>query len=183
MQTTTPQTLQDLGELYDEYFPKIYKFVFYRIRHQEIAEDITSQTFLKAVDNFKKFNPEKGTFQAWIYRIAQNTLMDHFRRNKQTLNIETVFDLHSDEDISKETSDKFSADQIRDALKILTREQQQIVVMRLWDDLPYQEIATVLAKTEQNCRMIFSRAIAQLRKHVFAMATLILSICIILTSN
>lgn len=178
-----PQTSQDLGEAYDEYFLKIYKFVFYRIHHKETAEDITSQTFLKAVDNFKNFNPEKGTFQAWLYRIAQNTLMDHFRRNKQTLDIETVFELHGDEDVSKEASDKFSVAQIRDALKVLNPEQQQIVIMRLWDDLPYLEIATVLNKSEQNCRMIFSRSIAQLRKHVLAMATLILSFFIILTSN
>ncbi len=174
MQTTTPQTLQDLGELYDEYFPKIYNYIFYRIRHKETAEDLTSQTFLKAVDNFDRFNSKKGTFQSWIYRIAKNTLIDHYRKNKETMDIEKIFNLKSDEDIEKQVADKISVQKIRKALKILSPDQQEIVIMRLWDDLPYQEIASITKKTTASCRMIFSRAIAQLRKHVLATVILII---------
>ncbi|MBT5016333.1 RNA polymerase sigma factor [Candidatus Peregrinibacteria bacterium] len=176
----SPTTLEELGEAYDHFFPKIYRFLYYRTNEKEIAEDLTSQTFLKAIEKFHLFSPKKGTFNSWIYRIARNTLTDHYRTNKKTLNIEDIISLSTDEDIPNKVQTQLNLEELQEALKSLNETQRDIVIMRVWDDLPYQEIAAIVGKTESNCKVIFGRAVNKLQTQINVSTTL-LSILIPLT--
>jgi RNA polymerase sigma factor (sigma-70 family) len=78
------------GVLYDAYFEKIYNYLFYRTRDKGITEDLVSMTFFKAISGLDKFDERRGNFSAWLYRIARNSLYDHFRTRKMTSPIEAA---------------------------------------------------------------------------------------------
>ncbi len=151
--------------LYDKYVEKIYKFLYFRTFDQELAEDITSQTFLKAMDKIGSFNGEKGTFQAWLYQIARNLLIDEYRKQKPTDNIDAHFDLASDINLESETAGSITNEKLRELLLSLPAEAQELVSMRLWDEMSYAEIAIITGKSEGALKMQFSRIVDQLKKH------------------
>lgn len=163
--------------LYDAYARKIYNFLYYRTLHQELAEDITSQVFLQAMDKIQGFNESKGTFQAWLYQIARNLLIDEFRKRKPTDNIDNHQDIASSINLETETQQTLSNEALRKLLKTLPEEAQELITMRLWDELSYSEIAQLTGKTEGSLKMQFSRIINKLQEHAHLLAlTLIFSL-------
>jgi len=157
---------EDFGKLYDKYIKKIYNFIYYKTSHKETAEDLTSLAFTKALQNIKNFNINKGYFSAWLYRIARNTVIDHYRKCKVETTIDDIYNLSSQNDIQKDIDCKNKLDEIQKHLKTLSADQREIIIMRVWDELSYREIAEITKKTEANCKMIFSRGIKKLREEI-----------------
>jgi len=153
--------LDEFGVLYDEYFEKIYNFIYYKTHHKESAEDLTSQTFIKALEKIGNYSPNKGLFSSWIYRIARNKVIDYYRTRKSEKDISDVWDLKSDQDIVSDLDTREKLAEVSKYLAKLNPEQREIVVMRVWDSLSYQEISEIIEKSEANCRMIFSRTILE----------------------
>jgi len=151
---------------YDAYVRKIYKYLYYRTQHRETAEDLTSQVFLKAFDKLGSFDESKGGFSAWIYAIARNALTDHYRSARSEVDVDDVWDLRSDEDVARDAEARERVEALRPYLQALPKEQRELVFMRLWDGLSYAEIAAIVGKSEDACKMAFSRTIARLRKDV-----------------
>lgn len=158
--------LEEFEKLYEGYFEKIYRFIYFRTHHKETTEDLTSQTFMKALEKIQTFESVKGSFSGWIYRIARNNVIDHYRTKKKNTDILDVWDLHSDKDIERDIETKEKLEKVIKYLENIDREHREILIMRLWDGLSYQEIAPILGKKEANCRVIFSRTIGRLRKEV-----------------
>ncbi|MDR3547148.1 MAG: RNA polymerase sigma factor [Candidatus Pacebacteria bacterium] len=155
---------EKFGLLYDIYFARIYNYIFYRTRERETAEDITSATFFKAVRSLHTFNAHKGTFSSWLYRIARNTLYDHWRGGTRPESIDDHEDvLIAPGDLEHETFDRELVRKVNDCVARLPKAQQEIIKMRIWDDLPYAQIAEILGKSEASCKMEFSRAIRKLK--------------------
>jgi len=156
--------MKDFIEIYDQYLDKIYNFVYYKTFHKETAEDLTSDIFLKALKKLETFDSSKGSLSAWLYQIARNTVIDFYRKKKPDLNIEEIWDLSDETDIE---SDFDAAQKIKDARKYLDRldkTQKEIVILRIWEELPYKEIAEITGKSEAACKMAFIRAIESLKK-------------------
>ncbi len=151
--------------LYDRYVEKIYKFLYFRTFDQPLAEDLTSQVFLKAMEKIRTVDESKGTFQAWLYQISRNLLIDEYRRKKPTEGLEAHYDLADGTDVEAETGQTLTNEKLRELLMTLPAESQELVTMRLWDGMPYAEIAAVTGKTEGSLKMQFSRIILQLQKH------------------
>jgi len=160
--------LEYFEELYSQYVKDIYRFVFYRVRNKELAEDITSDVFFKALKAIGSFS-EGQSFRAWIYTIARNTLIDQYRKHKDitSLDNEDTPDVRDEsQDVEKQAHHTLLLEQVQDALKHLSESQRDVVIMRVWDELSYKEIAEITGKTEGNCKMIFSRAVVQMRELV-----------------
>jgi RNA polymerase sigma-70 factor (ECF subfamily) len=163
----------DFDALYRENVDAIYRYLYRRTLTRMTAEDLTSQTFLKALEKIDSFDPAKGRFGGWVMTIAKNVLTDHFRALKPQTDIDDVWDLSSDDDVAGSLEDKEAHAELRDALAKLPKDKREIVLLRMWEDLSYAEIAAVTGKSEGNCKVIFSRAMKDLRALV-PLSTLLL---------
>ncbi len=157
---------EDFGLLYDKYVRKIYDYIYFKTHHREIAEDLCSKTFVKCLEKLGTYQPSKGSFSSWLYRIATNTVIDHYRTQKNHANIEDAWDLDSGDDLLKDVENKDKFAEVEKLLKQLKPEQRDIVMLRIWSGLSYKEIAEISGKSEDNCKMIFSRAIGSLRSEL-----------------
>ncbi len=167
--------LDDFDPLYVRHVDAIYKYLSRRTLDREAAEDITSITFMKALEKIRSFDPAKGELRAWLYRIARNALIDHYRDpSRRTVDIENVWDLASDEVASLAAERSIDAAKVHKALQALKPAQREIVMLRVWEGLSYKEIADITGKTEGNCKVLFSRAVADLRKDLPAFLLLLL---------
>lgn len=165
------------AQVYDAHLERIYRFHFYRTRHRETAQDLTSQTFLKALEAFKRFDATRASAATWLYRIARNALIDHLRAQRTNDDLDVVAEiLPSAVNVASDVETKQALEKASALLTQLTPEQREIVLLRLWDDMSYAEIAEITGKNESACKMAFSRGMAALRKHAGPLAALFLLI-------
>ncbi len=163
------------SELYTRYLTRIYQYHYFRTFHKETAEDLTSQTFIRGLEHLASYNEKKGSFSAWLYRIARNLLIDHARSKKPTLNLEDALDvLHDKTNLPKTADERALLARVQDHLTLLTPEQREVILLRLWDERSYAEIAIITGKSEASCKMTVSRALAILRKHLAVASFLLL---------
>jgi len=118
------------------------------------------------LEKIKTFNSDKGTFSAWLYQIARNTVIDHYRTRKKTVDIDDVWDMAEDQDIERDIDVQEKLKSVEKHLAKLKSEQREIIIMRIWQDMSYAEIAEALDKSEGSCKMAFSRAINTLRREM-----------------
>ena len=153
------------SSLYDLYVDRIYKFVYYRTHHKETAEDIVSVVFTKAFGKLASFD-RNAKFSTWLFRIARNTVIDHYRTAKSTGDIDEAFNVNDGTNISREYELKEKIEQVKKYLESLPEDLRDLVIMRLWDGLSYQEIAEITGKKEANLRVSFSRVLAKMQKEL-----------------
>ncbi|MCF7820106.1 MAG: sigma-70 family RNA polymerase sigma factor [Candidatus Pacebacteria bacterium] len=158
--------LESFAPLYDKYIGKIYAFLFSRSGSKELSEDLCSQTFLKALRSISQFKAEDNYFSAWLYKIARNNLIDHYRQSKDTLDIDSVWSLASDQKIEEEADKDLKLEKVKKYLSVLDTEQREIVVLKVWDELSYQEISEIMGKSVNNCKVIFSRSLKKLKQEM-----------------
>lgn len=163
------------GALYDAYIDRIYRLVWYKTHHRETAEDLTSFAFTKALEKLGTFDVAKGNFSGWLYRIARNVVIDHYRSRKTVDGIDDAWDLASGEDVARDVEAKTMVEALQERLGALTPDQRDVVVLRAWEGLSYAEIADALGKSEPACRMAFMRGAAQLRDLMPVLALLLLT--------
>ncbi len=157
-------TYEEFVSLYDSYIDKIYRFVYFKTHHKETAEDLVSETFLKALENIHSFNPAKGKFSSWIYQIARNTVVDHYRSFKRNSNVEDIWDLSDNSDIARDADLNLQLGKVKIYLKELSPRHREIITLRLWQELSYEEIAEITGSSKEASKMMFSRAIKELRQ-------------------
>jgi RNA polymerase sigma-70 factor (ECF subfamily) len=136
------------------------------VPEKAVAEDISSQTFIKALKAINTYSEDKGTFSAWLYRIAKNNLVDYYRGHKNNLNVDDLWYLEDDTDIEGSADKRIMLDKVKECLTHLKKEQREVVILRVWDELAYSEIAEILEKSEDNCKMIFSRSLEKLKQEL-----------------
>lgn len=152
------------GQLYDAYVKKIYDFIYYKTMNRDNAEDITSEVFMKAWKNISQFQGD--SLAAWLYSISRNAVIDYYRRQKTTTDIEDCWDLSSDSDLLDKTDQSLRMEVIRQALKELSPREREIIIMRLWLDLSFKEISERLEKQEGAVKMAFKRSLIKLKSKV-----------------
>jgi RNA polymerase sigma-70 factor (ECF subfamily) len=166
---------QSFGMLYEHFVEPIYNFIYYKTHHKETAEDLTSQTFFKALDSIKKCDPAQGTFSSWVYRIARNTVIDHYRTQKQHSDIEDAFDLSDGKNSEADAHNRIELSKVTAYLQGLSSEQRDIIILRLWQELSFAEIAAIMNKSEASCKMSLKRTLQKLRTDLGPGAALLLA--------
>lgn len=167
--------LERFGELYDRYIAKIYRFIYFKTLHKETAEDLASKTFLNALESIGSVHPERG-ISPWLYRIARNAVIDHYRAARRTVAIEDVWDMADAGDIAAASDAKLKLRALKSHLVALSPLEREVVLLRVWGDLAHREIADAVGKSEDHAKVIFSRAVKKLRSAgAGALALLVIS--------
>jgi RNA polymerase sigma-70 factor, ECF subfamily len=151
------------GVLYGIYIKKVYDFVYFRSANQEVAEDLVSDIFIKVLEKINKFDPAKGSFSSWLYRVARNHVIDAHRVRKSASPLEEI-SLSDDGRQSREIEDAILFRQAAKLLDNLKTDQREIVLLRVWDELSYSEISAITGKSEAAAKMSFKRAVDHLRR-------------------
>ncbi len=154
------------GELYDRYVSKIYRFVFLRVGTRGEAEDITSQVFMHAWENITRYEHKGFPLSSWLYRMASNAVIDHYRTAKHAVDIDSIpEDLFADVSDDGERIDSVrESELLRRAIARLEADQQSVILMKFVNDATNKEISQALGKTEGAVRVIQHRAIKQLKQ-------------------
>ncbi len=152
------------GQLYNQYFEKIYRFIYYRVGHKEIAEDLAEDVFLKVLSKISSVN-EDSSFEAWLYQIARNQVIDYYREKKLTVSLDGLENtLEYETNIIDIINLKEQQKIFLRLLKELNTEQQIILKLKFLEEFTNQEIAEQLHKSEGTIRVIQHRAIAKLKE-------------------
>ena len=155
------------GVLYDRYVDKVYRYVFYRVRNEAEAEDVTSEVFMRALRAIPKYEPRQA-FLAWLYRIARNAVIDRGRRqaSRQQVSFEDALaHPNADQVVNPDAALLAGSDAsvVRRAMQQLTPLQQEILVLRYVEGYDTKTISKLVGKRDGTIRGIEFRALATLR--------------------
>ncbi len=156
---------ESFGPLYRKYHEQIFRYIHQRMDDEETAFDVTSQVFLKALNNIHRYEYRGVPFSSWLYRIAKSELYQSFRDRKaqRTVNIESyqLFELIEDmEDDNKEENRK----RLLHCLKLMKEKDMQLIEMRFFERRSFKEIGEILEITENNAKVKTFRAIEKLKQ-------------------
>lgn len=152
--------------LYEQYMPKVYRYISFRIRDEHMAQDLTSIVFEKALTKFDGFNPQKASFSTWIFTIARNTVIDHYRvyKKDEYLNSEKITNAPADYPSPEDEAIKMeNTHRLRVFLARLNKREQEAIILKYSNGMSNREIAEVLNLTETNVGSILCRTIRKLR--------------------
>jgi RNA polymerase sigma-70 factor (ECF subfamily) len=153
------------GELYDTYVDNVYRYLLYRLREPSDAEDLTSEVFTRAFANIHRYRWQGKSVLAWLYTIARNAVTDRRRRERPTLDLDDAYGVAEEGPTAHDRAvHGEQVDALRSAVRHLTSEQQEVLVLRFVEDLSSREVAKILGKNEGAIRALQFRALGRLRK-------------------
>ncbi|MGH2450346.1 MAG: sigma-70 family RNA polymerase sigma factor [Candidatus Limnocylindria bacterium] len=153
------------GELYDAHVSSVYRYLLYRVREPSDAEDLTSEVFTRAFANIHRYRWQGKSFLAWLYTIARNAVTDRRRRERPTVDLDDAFGIAEDGPTAHERAvHGEEVEALRDAVKYLTGEQQEVLVLRFVENMSSRQVAQILGKNEGAIRALQFRALGRLRK-------------------
>lgn len=156
-------------QFYQLNIDRIYRFVFFRVQSTEVAEDLTSEIFMKALKAFDRYDEEKSK-AAWIYTIARNHLANYYRDKKDAVDIEEVAFGLVGEDGREEMAKASDRMLLAKALDDLTLEDRRLVTLKHLEGYSYKEMAEILDKSDAALKVATHRAMKKL-KYAYAQAT------------
>ena len=150
--------------MYDEYFPKIYNYIFYQILLREDTEDIVSDVFFKVAKHKDVFDSRKASFSTWIFNIAKNTLTDYYRKRRVQLvydESESLATIEFEQQLELITSEKRKA--IFKELAQLKEKERMIIYYKFFRNYNNRQIAMILDMNESTVGTVLSRTLKKLR--------------------
>jgi RNA polymerase sigma-70 factor, ECF subfamily len=157
-----------LEDLYLIHFDRIYGYLHVSVGNRHDAEDLTTQTFLKMLESIGKFRWQSAPFSAWLFRIAHNLAMDHFRANRRWQLDEEVPEPPADEATSAEERalESIGRKSMLELIDDLSLEQQQVLTLKFVFNFANADAATILGKTEGAVKSLQHRALVSLQKQL-----------------
>jgi RNA polymerase sigma-70 factor (ECF subfamily) len=155
-----------LGELYDRYEARIFSYIFRRTGEEVLAEDLTAQVFVKMLQAIRDRRAWHSSFSGWLYRIAHNVVIDHYRqRDRHTqIGLDEAPDIVAEHDNPALSAElRLTADKVRFAMRQLTDEQAEVLSLRFLEGYSIFEVAVMMNKTEGAIKALQYRAVATLR--------------------
>ena len=164
-------------KIYRHFMPKIYRFVFLKLRDKHTAEDITSEIFIKVYKNLKATNLDALTFKIWLYKISKNVLIDFYRYKNRQPKMTLIDDFEDSNDLQNIIKNKFTEENqfddkklnfenpdLIEALSKLPELQKETIILRYVEDLNYNTIGKILNKNETAVRVLKFRALTNLKQ-------------------
>jgi RNA polymerase sigma-70 factor (ECF subfamily) len=152
--------------LFDAYYPRVYRYALVKLRHKMDAEDVAAETFSKVLRDLKRFRWTAGGFEAWLFRIASNAVIDHMRRSakERTEARSNRLEVHSDVSPEMVALQKESAKEMSELIQDLSQDQREVIALRFGAGLGSAEIARVMGRKPNAVRQLQFRALSSLRE-------------------
>jgi RNA polymerase sigma-70 factor (ECF subfamily) len=159
---------QALEDLYLLYFDRIYSYLNVSVGNRHDAEDLTTQTFLKMLEAIGRFRWQAAPFSAWLFRIAHNVAIDHFRGSRRVQAQENVPELLGAEESSAEEQafDSMGHSRMLQLIEQLSSEQRQVLTLKFLFGFANADVAAILGKTEGAVKSLQHRALASLQRQL-----------------
>lgn len=153
--------------LYEIYAQSIFRYLYHRLNDRDVAEDLTGEAFLRLMENIGNFRigprDQKAIFSGWFFRITHNLMVDYLRREaRQTEMPETMSS--NEEQPVQVMEHSLRQTRLRSALSLLTQDQQDVVILRFFDELSNAEVAQIMGRTEGAIKALQHRALAALSR-------------------
>ncbi len=157
-----------LEELYLMHFDRIYSYLHMSVGNKHDAEDLTNQTFVKMLESIHRFEWRKVPLSAWLFRIAHNLAMDHFRAHRRWQPEEEVPEPVGSEQRSadEEALHSIGRQSLMEMIEELSTDQQQVLTLKFVFDFSNGEVAAILGKTEGAVKSLQHRALATLQRQL-----------------
>jgi RNA polymerase sigma-70 factor, ECF subfamily len=156
---------QQFETYYVQYIGPVYRYIALRVQNSAEAEDLVSDIFMKALEHFDEFD-ESRPFSNWIFTIAHNHLITHLQRRKSTVHLDDIAELQNPYNLEKEFIDHQAFEQIKQTMQKLDPEKQQMIEWKYLLGYSYQEIGTILGKSENSVKVATFRAMEELKKNL-----------------
>ena len=157
-----------LEELYLIHFDRIYSYLHMTVANRHDAEDLTTQTFVRMLESIGRFRWQSAPFSAWLFRIAHNLSMDHFRSRRRWQPEAEVPEPHDSEEPSAEDEamQSIGRQSMLELIDTLSHEQQQVLTLKFVFNFANADVAKILDKSEGAIKSLQHRALASLQKQV-----------------
>lgn len=156
--------MQDMEQIYEQYFETVNKYLFCLTRNNDIAEELTQETFYKAV---KKIDTYKGEckISVWLCQIAKNSWYDYCKKNKKVIRLEEeILEIQSDETTEEKVISNDEKISLYRKLQKLDERTREVIYLRITGELSFKEIGMILNQTENWARVTFYRGKNQLKE-------------------
>ena len=163
--------MEDFEIIYQEYYQRIYAFLFKMCQDRDLSEELTQESFYQALKSFHRFDGSCSLF-TWLAAIAKNTYFKHLRksshRNTEILpaNEDCVYATGEDDDPAEVLQKRTELEAMRHIIDCLPDKYKDVVILRIYGDLPFSEIARVLKISENSAKVLFYRAKNQIREEL-----------------
>jgi len=152
------------GDLYRIYMPKIHRYIAYQVNDRVLAEDLTNEVFLRVMRAIGRYQHHSvPQFNAWIFRIAKNVVIDHWRAKRDTVPLDEALATERGETLDAHFESLARREELQVAMQKLTEDQREVLVLRFGMGMSHREIAEQTGRNEEAIRALQFRAIRSLR--------------------
>jgi RNA polymerase sigma-70 factor (ECF subfamily) len=156
-----------LARIHETYYTSIFRYVAFRVGDHATAEDLTSEVFTRLLTALRDRNAPQNTLRGWLYGVAARVVSDHHRKTYRAPQVELDEELVSaDHDPADIVERKLTQESVQRAMQDLTEEQRHVLSLRFGSDLPIQEVARTLGKSEGAIKQLQARAVAALTRQL-----------------
>ncbi|MDD5146713.1 MAG: RNA polymerase sigma factor [Candidatus Pacebacteria bacterium] len=157
--------------LYEYYLSPIYRFVFFRVKSHQEAEDLAQTVFIKAWNNLGSYQKQPGaSFGSWLYTIARNSVIDFWKKRKEIFLDDNLLDVLNKKETGGQENEHLERKEkweiLQKALEILSVEQQEVMILKLINGLSNREISQMVGKNEAAIRQLQYRALKALKQYL-----------------
>ncbi len=154
----------DFEEIYAKYYSSIYRYLLSITKNSNLAEEITQETFYKALKNIKKYNPKYEMF-TWLCNIAKNTYFSLYKKNKKNTELESEVP-DTAKDIINRIIDSETNEEILKIIHELEEPYKEVFTLRIYGDLSFKQIGNIFNKTESWARVTFYRSKIKIKERL-----------------
>lgn len=157
--------MTEIEEIYNNYFKDVYLFTYSLSKDKHITEDITSETFIKAINSIESF---KGNcdIKVWLFQIAKNSYYSYLRKNKNLIELDSLPEKEDDFDMEKSVISFEESKRIYEILHDLPEPYKEVVSLRVFGELSFKQIGSLFGKTDNWACVIFHRARNKIREEM-----------------
>lgn len=154
-----------LTDLYEHYKSDVYRYLYYRVGRPQVAEDLTAEVFIRVIEHLPRYRPRHVPFRAWLFQIARNLAIDHIRK-LAVRNHVALDEKMPANDAGPETAVDYNLtiERLQEALRRLTSDQCDVIILRFVAEMPINQVAQTLNKSESAVKALQARGLEALQR-------------------